>query len=121
MEKYETIGYLFNKLCLPDPFEISKINKSQTFSMTDFSLPLYEFSISEFIKNFPDFRKNEQEIDDIIEEENRKEVPNILKKYFKEIQNLIKEEKFITKYSQYEFLSINYELESYILFKNKRR
>ena len=117
MEKYICIGYLFNKLCLPDPFESSKIDKSQTSSMENLTLSLYDFSISEFIKNFPDFRKNEQEIDDIIEEENRKEVPNILKKYFKEIQNLIKEEKFITKYSQYEFLSINYELESYILFK----
>ena len=117
MEKYETIGYLFNKLCLPDPFEISKINKSQTFSMTDFSLPLYEFSISEFIKNFPDYRKNEGEIDDIVEEENKKEVPDILKKYFKEIKTLIKEEKIISKYSQTEFLSINYELENYILFK----
>ena len=118
IEKYFCIEYLFNKLYLPDPFE-TKIAQSQTISAKDNSSlsDSDKLSISMFIKKFPDFRKNEHEIDDIIELENSKDFPNLLKNYFSTIKNLIKNEKIISLFSQEEYLSICYELENYVLFR----
>ena len=116
IEKYFCIEYLFNKLNVPDPFE-EMLTKTPSISTKDITVLLSEYSISMFIKQFPDYRKNEHEIDDIIEQENSKNIPNILKKYFKDIRNLIKNEKIISKFSPEEYLSICYELENYILFR----
>ena len=119
IEKYFCIDYLFNKLKLSDPFDSDFKSKSQTMAVTDISsyVTLDNCSIPTFIKKFPDFRKNEREIDDIIEEENSKNIPNLLKKYFNDIKNLIKDETIISKFSKEEYLSICYELENYILFR----
>ena len=118
MEKYFCIEYLFNKLKLPDPFDFVKPEKSATVKVSDISsLNSDNCSISIFLKKFPDFRKDEHEIDDIIEEENSKNLPNILKKYFNDMKNSTKNEKIISKFSAEEYLSICYELENYILFR----
>ena len=119
MEKYFCIEYLFNKLKLQDPFELVITERAQTISAKDISSLLTSevCSIPIFIKKFPDFRKNEREIDDIIEQENSKKIPDILKNYFKDIRNLVKNENIISKYTAEEYLSICYELENYILFR----
>ena len=78
----------FNKLNVPDPFE-EMITKTPSISTKDITVLLSEYSISMFIKQFPDYRKNEHEIDDIIEQENSKNISNILKKYFKYMINYI--------------------------------
>ena len=118
LEKFVCIKYLFNHLSLKDPFEPEiKIENAQTFTATKINSILTQSSITDFITNFPDYRKNEREIDDIIEEENKNNLPDILKKLFKEIKNNIKNEKVISKYSAIESASICYELENYILFR----
>ena len=119
MEKYFCVEYLFNKLNLQDPFDVLITERTSTISAKDISslLTAENCSIPIFIKKFPDYRKNEREIDDIIEQENSKNIPNILKNYFKEIKDLIKNEKIIYKYSTEEYYSIFYELENYILFR----
>ena len=118
LEKYYCIGYLFNKIKLPDPFEFQEEgSRTQTVCVNDLSTLITpkSISISSFIFRFPDYRKNEHEIDDIIEEENEKDIPNILNKYFKDLKNLVKKEKIISKYSSDELWSICIELENYIL------
>ena len=120
MEKYYCIGYLFSKIKLPDPFEYELgAGRTQTVCVNDLAsfLTPESISISSFILRFPDYRKNEKEIDDIIEEENSKDIPNILNKYFKDIKNLVKKEKIISKYSSDELWSIGIELENYILHR----
>lgn len=119
MEKYSYIRYFFNKLDIPNPFNASKSEKTQTSSShgKSFMLVSDKSNIALFIKKFPDYRKDERENDDIIEEENKKDIPNILKNYFKDIKNKIKEEKISTKFSPFEYSSICYELENYILFR----
>ena len=119
MEKYFCIEYLFNKLNLQDPFDLVVTERTQTISTKDISslIASEACSIPIFIKKFPDFRKNEREIDDIIEQENSKKIPDTLKNYFKDIKNLIKNEQILSKYTAEEYLSICYELENYILFR----
>ena len=118
LEKFVCIKYLFNHLSLNDPFEPEiKVENAQTFTAAKINAILTQSSITDFITNFPDYRKNEREIDDIIEEENKNDLPNILKKLFKDIKNNMKNEKIISKFSAIECASISYELENYILFR----
>ena len=77
----------------------------------------YIHSIQSFIDLFPDFRKFSKTVDDIIDLEEKAEVDGALNTYFKDLRNLIKKEKIITRFSSEEFESISYELENYILFK----
>jgi hypothetical protein len=91
LEKYHTINYLFNKL-----------------------------SISHYIKNFSNCRKNFEITDSgagLIQKEKGENIPDILKQYFLEIKNLVKTEKIMEKYTQKESFVVNYELENYILYK----
>jgi hypothetical protein len=111
LEKFVCIAHLFNSLSIKNPFESdAKEDNPQ-------GLAIGGSSISNFIKDFPDYRKDEREIDDIIEEENKKDIPKILQTYFKEIKDKIKDTKFISKFSSAELSSICYELENYILFR----
>ena len=118
MEKYFYISYFFNKITIPDPFKTVKSEKQQPNSKRKNSQDnSKDSSISSFILNFTDFRKNEREIDDIIEEEDKKNIPNVLKEYFKDIKNKIKSDSISSKFSPFEYLSICYELENYILLR----
>ena len=118
LEKFVCVKYLFNHLSINDPFGPKiKIETTQTFTATKINAILTQTSIIDLIMNFPDYRKNEREIDDIIEEEDKNDLPNNLKKLFKEIKNNIKNEKIISQFSPIECSSICYELENYILFR----
>jgi hypothetical protein len=118
MEKYFYISYFFNKITIPDPFKTVKTDKQQPNSKRRNSQDnSKDSSISSFILNFTDFRKNEREIDDIIEEEDKKNIPNVLKEYFKDIKNKIKSDSISSKFSPFEYLSICYELENYIVLR----
>ena len=130
MEKYYTINYLFNKLTPDNPLDENDslaIQKEKTMKIIH-NVPSLEpkanpksaisgKSISYFIKNFFDFRKNYDIIDDIIIKEKEEGIPEMLKKYFKEINNLVKKEKIMAKYQTNDFISICYDLENYILLK----
>ena len=117
MEKYYYISYFFNKLTIPDPFKPVKGKQQSTQMINSILKESIDLSITSFIQNFPDYRRDEREVDDIIEEENKKGIPDVLKSYFKDMKNKIKNEKLSSKFSPFEFLSICYELENYILFK----
>ena len=131
MEKFYTINYLFNKVTPNNPLEetdSSSIQKEKTMKTihnapsleqkTNQKSPIPGKSISFFIKNFFDFRKHYDDIiDDIILKEKEEGTPDMLKKYFKEINTLVKEEKIMTKYQTNDFISICYDLENYILLK----
>ena len=111
LEKFVCIKYLFNSLSIKNPFESeAKEDNTQDFAIGG-------SPISNFIKDFPDYRRIGREIDDIIEEENKKNIPKILQNYFKEIKDKIKESKIISKFTTAELSSICYELENYILFR----
>ena len=131
MEKFYTINYLFNKVTPINPLEeidSSPIQKEKTMktihnapsleAKTNPKSPIPGKSISFFIKNFFDFRKHYDDIiDDIILKEKEEGTPDMLKKYFKEINTLVKNEKIMTKYQTNDFISICYDLENYILLK----
>jgi len=111
LEKFVCIGYLFNSLSIKNPFESEEKEDNSQGSVKEGS------PISNFIKDFPDYRREEKETNDIIEEENKKDIPKILKTYFKEIKDKVKDTKIISNFSVAEFSSICYELENYILFR----
>ena len=111
LEKFVCIGHLFNSLSIKNPFESDSKGDDPQGSAIGGS------PISNFIKDFPDYRRNGREFDDIIEEENKKDIPKILQTYFKEIKDKIKESKIISNFSSGELSSICYELENYILFR----
>ena len=125
MEKNYTINYIFNKLTPNNPLEeqnnpekIKNISHSAIVPGYAPNLKSQGKSIISFINNFEDFRENAEEIDEIILYEKKKEIPEILKKYFKEISNLVKKEKIMKKYQNKEYImSICYDLENYILLK----
>ena len=139
MEKYYTINYIFNKITPPIPLkedlekeEKIKIQKSTNLSSKALSLSNKNInqsnkpnlqthisgrSIPFFIKKFYDFKKMAEIVDDVLSIEKEEKIPDIFKKYFKDINNLVKDEKIMTKYPTNDYISICYDLENYILLK----
>ena len=119
MEKYYTINYLFNKLTLPSSKDEHEPNKIINNGSNKQVIPKPQGkSISYFIEKFEDFREIEEEVDDIIAHENTKGIPDMLKKYFEELNDLAKDEKIMMKYSNNEYISsILIDMENYILLK----
>ena len=66
---------------------------------------------------FPNFRKYEDTIDDIVKLEEDCLMADSLKEYFKELKKLIKTEKIIKRFSKEEIETISVELENHILYK----
>ena len=132
LEKYYTIGYLYNKISL-DNLNINKNEekeKSSNILKSEKTLKFLDnmnylepknpskvkkkFSINKYIEKFEDFtlyKKN------IIDKEKEKEIPEKLSKFFKNINLLVKKEKIMNKYTPNEYNSICNELENYILLK----
>ena len=120
LEKCICIEYLFDKVDMPGRINVKKDGMGKIIKVTYESIPpdiSYIHSIQSFIDLFPDFRKFSKTVDDIIDLEEKAEVDGALNTYFKDLRNLIKKEKIITRFSSEEFESISYELENYILFK----
>ena len=140
MEKYYTINYIFNKITPPIPLKenlgkdiekpklqksmilpskvpvLSSKNINQSMKL-NLQSNINGKSIPFFIKNFHDFRKTSEIVNDVLSIERDEKIPDIFKKYFKNINNLVKDEKIMTKYSSDEYISICYDLENYILLK----
>ena len=132
MEKYYTINYIFNKITPPIPLkeelekeENAKIQKSSILPSKAPSLSNKNInqsyingkSIPYFIKKFYDFKKMAEIVEDVLSIEKEEKIPDIFKKYFKDINNIVKDEKIMTKYPTNEYISICYDLENYILLK----
>ena len=120
MEKCICIEYLFDHLNLPCRLNIVK-NKMGIITKVKYE-PVddsksYVHSIQSFIKVFPNFRKYEKEVDDIIELEENVELDVALNAYFKDLKVEMKKQDIVSRFNHDELDSIMYDLENYILFK----
>ena len=74
-------------------------------------------TIQSFVDKMPNFNKNTENNNDILEFEKKLKIDEILKLYFNELKNVVKNEKIISRFSEEDILLIIYELENYILLK----
>ena len=120
MEKCICIEYLFDHLNLPCRLNIVKNNMGiitkVKYEPVDESKS-YVHSIQSFIKVFPNFRKYEKEVDDIIELEENVELDVALNAYFKDLKVEMKKQDIVSRFNHDELDSIMNDLENYILFK----
>jgi hypothetical protein len=120
MEKCICIEYLFDKLDLPCKFNVRKNSQglitSISYEQVDSNIS-YIHSIQSFIDIFPDFRKYENDVDDLIDFEEKVELNTVLNSYFKDLKALIKNENIVKRFSPEDLDTIILELQNYILFK----
>ena len=120
LEKCICVEYLFDKLDLPCKLSIRKdtmgIITNIKYEPIDSEIS-YVHSIQSFIDIFPDIRKYEKQVDDIIELEEKIELDVALNAYFKDLKALVKKENIISIYTYEELENICFDLENYILFK----
>ena len=117
MEKLKCIEYLYSKLVIPSKFKVvyainNGLIKSVTYEEESQKLPL-----SSLFESIPDYRKFENEVEDIVEYEEKTNMGESLKNYFKYLKNMIRKENIIKKYSKDEIENICNDLENYILVK----
>ena len=122
MERYSYTGHLFNKVILKGHLKKNIINKKLTSINLDLNKNNQAIqnnidTIQSFINEIPDFRKFENNKENIINLEKKLKLNELINNYFKEVNNIVKNEKMISKFSAEEFLLITYELENYVLFK----
>ena len=131
LEKLKCIEYLFNKLKLPNTLDIKKDSKgiitnidykikndnnnvkSNNTNIIDY-FKYQNQSINNFIENFPDFDKFEDECDNILDLEEKANVPEAINNYFHIIKNLIKKEKIIKRFDNDELDGVIYDMQNYI-------
>ena len=120
MERYSYVGYLLNKIILKGNLVI--VYKNNTKQIDSMKLELNNKNnkninidtIQSFIEKMPDFITYDKN-NNILEMQKKLGVDNILKIYFTELKNIIKEEKIMNRFTEEEFSLIIYELENYIL------
>ena len=122
MERYSYTGHLFNKVILKGHLKKNIINKKLTSINLDLNKNNQAIqnnidTIQSFINEIPDFRKFENNKENLINLEKKLKLNELINNYFKEVNNIVKNEKMISKFSAEEFLLITYELENYVLFK----
>jgi len=109
MEKCICIEYLFDHLNLPCRLNIVKNNMGiitkVKYEPVDESKS-YVHSIQSFIKVFPNFRKYEKEVDDIIELEENVELDVALNAYFKDLKVEMKKQDIVSRFNHDELDSI---------------
>ena len=115
MEKLKCIEYLYSKLEIPSKFDIiyslkDGIIKNVIYKEDSSKMPLSTLFI-------PDYRKYENEVEDIIELEEKTNMGEALKNYFKNLKNYIRKENIVKRYSKEDIESICLDLENYILVK----
>ena len=117
MEKLKCIEYLYSKLEIPSKFIVvyslnKGLIKNVTYDENSQKLPL-----SSLFESLPDYRKYENEIEDIVDLEERTNMGESLKNYFKYLKNVIRKENIVKKYSKDDIENICNDLENYILVK----
>ena len=143
LEKFKCIEYLYYKSLLPLQFKIEKdennIIKKVEYLSTDETTKKEENNekpqdivimlndtekIADTKKtkkqlkpSFPNFRKYEDKIDDIVKLEEDCLMADALKEYFLKLKKVVKAEKIIKRFSKDEIDSILIELENHILYK----
>ena len=118
MEKLKCIQYLYSKIELPTKFttiysiEGKNLIKNVTYEEKDKT----NKNIDSLYESIPSYRRFEQEVEDIIELEEKTNMGEALNNYFKNLKNAIKKENFLVKkYSKDEIENISNDLENYIL------
>ena len=96
--------------------EKEKENEKEVEKEEPKSKPKMEL-VKKILKNIPDFRKLEESTDDLIKKEEEMGLPDILKKFFRNLKYAVKKEVIIKRFNSDEVDSISTELENYILFK----
>ena len=132
LEKLKCIEYLYNKIKLPNQFNIStdskglitnieyKVQEDNTKEKNENDMDILEYfksqnqPISYFIEDFPDFQKYEEEYDNILDLEEKADTSKALYDYLSSMQKLIKKEKIIKKFDKEEMKEIIYEMQDYI-------
>ena len=115
MEKLKCIEYLYSKLEIASKFDVQyslkdSIIKNVSYKEDSPKMPLNSLFI-------PDYRKYENIVEDIINLEEKTNMGEALKNYFKNLKNLIRKENIVKRYSKEDIESICNELENYILVK----
>ena len=116
LEKLAYTEYLYARLQLPWEFNIQK-DSYNIITKMEFSPKKEKKSIAYMIEHFPDFRSYEKEYDNILDIEEKAEVPKALKDYFSSMKNLINKEFLFEKLEEKERNEIAYDLKNYILNK----
>ena len=137
LEKFKCIKYLYYKSLLPLEFNIENdenniIKKVEYISKEENkNKEINQDSIENdkeksenpqkskhsLNKYFPNFRKYEDKIDDIVQLEEDCLMADALKAYFQKLKKVVKQEKIIKRFSKDEIEPILIELENQILFK----
>ena len=122
--------YLYKKLLLPSDFEILKdINniissfkyKNSNLEKNNTGFIILEDSedrtIGEMINNFPDFREYENDYDNILDIEEKANIPEALNKYLSYMEKQADKEDYIKNMKKEELENIKCLLENYVLNK----
>ena len=117
MEKLKCIEYLYSKIKIPSRFKVAYSIKDGFVKNVEYEedspkMPLS--SLSEFI---PDYRKYENDVEDIVDLEEKSNMGEALKNYFKALKNIIRKENIVKKYSKDDIEYICNDLENYVLVK----
>ena len=120
MERFLYTRFLFNKIIIKGTLNIKKtndhINNLELNLTSDKNNQTNIDTIQSFIKIFPNFKQYELQ-ENILELEKKLKIDEIINNYFKELKNVVKNEKILSNFSPEEFLTIIYELENYILLQ----
>ena len=122
--------YLYKKLLLPGDFEIEK-NKNNIISFLKYKNSNSEKNntgfiilddskdktIGEMVNDFPDFREYENDYDNILEIEEKANIPETLNKYLSYMGKQAEKEDYIRNMKKDELESIKCLLENYVINK----
>jgi hypothetical protein len=135
LEKQKCIEFLYDKIMLPINLKIEK-NEKGVITNIEYQKGINEQNskiskenniidylknknqhIKNFINEFPNFRQYEDEFDDILEIEEKANVPQCINSFFNELKIIIKKEKIIKRFNKEELESIIFDFEKFILSK----
>jgi hypothetical protein len=120
MERFLYTRFLFNKIIIKGTLKIKKsndhIDNLELNLISDKNNQTNIDTIQSFIKQFPNLKQYELQ-ENILELEKKLKIDEIINNYFKELKNVVKNEKILSNFSPEEFLTIIYELENYILLQ----
>ena len=117
MEKFKCIQYLDEKLKISTKFNVPYHISGNGIKTVIYDENGKEMPLNTLFDGIPDYRKFENETDDIIELEEKTNMGEALKNYFKNLKTLIRKQNIVKKYSKDDIESICNELENYILIK----
>ena len=122
MERYSYTGHLFNKVILKGNLKKNIVNKKidsihLELNKNNQNIQNNIDTIQSFIEEIPNFKKFENNKENILDLEKKLKINELINNYFKEMGNIVKNEKMIKGLSIEECLVIIYELENYVLLK----